>query len=188
MKHPSLLDRENSVLLVIDVQKKLVRDLLDREGVLGNVARIAQAARRLGVPTLLTEQNPDRLGPTVEPVAEALAQYRPLAKACFSSFGHPEFLSQVTRLERKALVLCGLMTHVCVLQTALEALARGYVVHVLADAVSCWRATDQERGLGKMRDAGAILSTTEIAVYEWLGRADTDEFKDLLPLLRRPGS
>lgn len=185
MRHPSVLQRETSVLVVVDVQKKLTPDLVDRESVLANLVRLVQAARLLAVPTLVTEQNPGALGPTLGSVAESLADYRPVAKQCFSALGSEDFTARLLRMERKQVVVCGIMTHVCVAQTALDALARGLAVHVVTDAVSAWQPLDHQRGLEKLRDAGAVLTTTEMAIYEWLERADTDAFKALLPLLKK---
>ena len=183
MLHPHMLTKEGSILVVVDVQDKLLHAIHDWPGVLENTLKMITFARTLAVPAIITEQYPKGLGPTNASIIERLPG-RPVEKTVFSSFGAERFAAELEKAGAHTLVLVGIEAHICVLQTALEALARGYKVHVIADAVGSRSTTNKELGLAKLRQAGAVISTVEIALYEWLGRSDTAEFKAVLPLIK----
>lgn len=179
-----LLAAHSSALLLIDLQERLVPALADPDGLLARARLVLQAARRLEVPVLATEQYPKGLGPTAAALAPLLAADQLVAKTAFSALRDPQPAERIGMLGRETLVVIGAETHVCVLQTVLDLLARGRKVAVVADAVGSRRATDKEAGLVRMRRAGAQIVTAEMVVFEWLERAGTPEFKELAPLLR----
>ncbi len=185
MPDPYLLERDESVLCVVDIQEKLAARMGEKESVIERARMLALAARRLGIPILVTEQYPRGLGPTVMELTIALEDaYSPVEKICFGCAAEPKFLEQLKSRKRKQVVLCGMETHVCILQTCLELLDRGYKVQVVSDATCSRHPAHKEIGLGQMRQVGAVVTCAESVVFQWLGKAGTAEFKDLLPLLK----
>jgi nicotinamidase-related amidase len=182
--HPRIARREDAFLLVVDLQEPLLRGVADPDGLLKNVGILIDAARTLGLPILATEQYPERFGPTVEAVQSRWGEVEPVGKLRFSSCGCDAIQSSLQSSGRRTAILCGVETHVCVNQTAHDLLNEGFTVHVPADAVSCRTPANHEMGLGKIRDSGAILTSTEMVVFEMLREAGTPEFKGLLPLFK----
>ena len=178
-----MLGRDETALVVIDVQVKLMRVIHAREALVESVGRLVRGMAVLEVPIVWTEQNPDGLGPTVPEIAELLAG-RPISKLSFSCCGEPAFADVVERLGRGQLVLAGIESHVCVWQTAADLLAMGHEVHVCADAVSSRTPENKAIGLQKARDAGAALTSVEAALFELLGVADGPAFKQILRIVK----
>jgi len=178
------LRREDAVLVVIDVQERLAAAMAERERVEANALRLVRLAHLLGVPVVATEQYPKGLGPTVAGLRGELGDRAPIEKLTFDCCGEPGFLAAVGALGRRTLLLAGMEAHVCVLQTALGLLGRGLGVHVAADAVCSREAENARTGLELLRDAGAVVTCTETAVFQLLGRAGTAEFKAALPLIK----
>jgi nicotinamidase-related amidase len=174
------------VLTVVDVQERLFNamDAERRDDMVSNVKILAAAARRLEVPVLLTEQYPKGLGRTLPEVKALLADVPPLEKTAFSCTGADGFMDRVTAAGADHVILTGIEAHVCVLLTALDLLGRGLKVSVVADAVCSRRAANLEIGLAQARQAGAVITSTETVVFQLLGRADTDAFRELSKLLR----
>jgi nicotinamidase-related amidase len=183
-RHPSLANAEDSTLVLIDPQEKLVRMIHNREEVEKNIEMLLSFASIYSLPIVLTEHYPKGLGFTVENVKGRLPQYEPVVKRIFSCFGVPEFEQALEAAGRKRLLVCGIETHICVGQTVLDALHRGYQVLVLADAVGTRFEKDHSIGLDRIRQAGAVVSTTEAVMYEIAQRAEGDEFKRLLDLVK----
>jgi len=178
------LRREDTVLVVIDIQERLAAAMAERGLVEANTARLARLARLLGIPLLVTEQYPKGLGPTVAGLRGPLGEFAPIEKLTFDCCGEPAFLAAVEAAGRRTALVVGMEAHVCVLQTTLGLLARGLGVHVAADAVCSRAAANAGTGLALVRDAGAVVTCTETAVFELLGRAGTEEFKAALPLVK----
>lgn len=184
MAHPHKLNKEGSVLVVVDVQDKLLHAIHDWPAVLDNTVKMVKFAQTLGVPVIVTEQYPKGLGPTSAKLAELFPAFAPLEKTVFSCFGAAGFAETLAELKAKTLVLVGIEAHICVQQTALAALEEGLGVHVIADAVGSRALANKELGLAKMMQAGGVISAVEIALYEWLERSDSPEFKAILPLIK----
>lgn len=182
MPHPTQMTAGDTGLLVIDVQEKLLSKFTDRDALVRNVALLIDGARLVGVPVVATEQYPKGLGPTVTVLAERLPE-RP-GKVAFSCCAVPSVLEAFQRQARPKVVLAGIETHVCVQQTALDLLARGFQVYVAADAVASRYAIDHEYALRRMERAGAVLITAETAVFEWVGGADHPNFKAVSKLIQ----
>jgi nicotinamidase-related amidase len=184
MRESSLLQRDNTGLLVIDLQQPLLEVMWNQQELIANVRRLAEGARILGVPVLVTEQNPEKLGPTAPGVAEAVEGLSTLPKMAFSCCREERFMAALRALSRDAWLLCGVEAHVCVSQTAVDLLEHGYTVHVAADAVGSRVQANWEAGLERARRAGAIITTTEMALFELLERAGTDQFRAVQRLIR----
>jgi nicotinamidase-related amidase len=171
------LDREEALLLVIDIQDRLAVAMSERAKVVTNTGHLIAAARLLDVPVVHTEQYPKGLGPTVPELRAALEPAAPIEKLTFDCCGEPSFAPALEAAGRSTVIVCGMEAHICVLQTVLGLLARGLVVHVAADAVCSRDAENYRAALELMRDAGAVVTCTETALFQLLGRAGTPEFK-----------
>ena len=181
------LDRNDAVLVVIDVQERLMPVIHERSDVERNIERLIRGAHILGVPAIVTEQYVKGLGTTVELVRTALEEtsgYRPIEKNCFSAHGCAPFAAQLAALDRRQVLLAGVETHVCVFQTALDLLGAGWTVWVAADAVSSRTARNREIGLQRLVSEGVKLSSTEMALFEMLAVAGTDEFRAVSRLVK----
>lgn len=181
---PRRLDPAASALAVIDIQEKLLPAMCDPQAVAQNAARLVRGAQVLQVPVLVTEQYRKGLGGTVVEVASALGAFAPLEKLAFSACGAPGFVEALKRRKVRDVVLCGIEAHVCVTQTCLDLLDEGFRVLVVADATASRTRQNLEIGLGRMRDAGALIGSTEMVLFEWLGRAGTEQFKQILNLVK----
>ncbi len=181
-------NREDAVLLVVDVQEKLVpaihKELYPRS--LKNMRIAIEAAAALGIPILLTEQYPKGLGRTVPEVLKALdgKEHRLFEKVSFSCGRDEEFLSAVTELNRKQVIIVGMETHVCVYQTSVDLSRAGFSIFVLDDAVSSRFLHNYQSGLQALRDAGCTVVSTETAVFQLLKVAATPEFKKVASLIK----
>jgi nicotinamidase-related amidase len=179
------LRRERAVLLVIDLQEKLLPAIFEKERVLRNTLLLAQAARVLELPILLTTQYREGLGDLVPEIRETMPGVPAIDKISFGCFGCEAIVEWfVQRPGRDQLLVAGIESHVCVVQTVVAALERGLSVHVAADAVGSRSDANARAGLARMERAGAVVSSVEMAVFEMLDRADDEAFKTLLPLLK----
>ncbi|OGU11519.1 MAG: hydrolase [Geobacteraceae bacterium GWC2_58_44] len=179
------LNRETAQLVVVDVQEKLCRAMDPKvlEKLTGNISILMDAAAELGLPAIATEQYVKGLGETVPALKEKLAAPT-LEKMTFSCCGGEGFMETLERTGRRQIILTGMETHVCVLQTALELLSNGYVVHLVCDAVMSRRKDNWSTALRTLSSAGAVLTTTEAVLFQLLRVAGTEEFKKLSKLVR----
>ncbi len=185
MSSPHLIRRDQAVLSLVDIQEKLAAVMARRDSVVSNARKLILAAARLEVPVLVTEQYPKGLGPTVPELVDVLGQSCVrVVKLTFACTGASDYTDCLQRLGRSQVLLCGMETHVCVLQTCLDLLDRGLKVFVAADAVCSRREEDRDVALAQMRQAGAEVTTTEAVVFQLLERAGTAEFKDLLSIIK----
>jgi nicotinamidase-related amidase len=185
--HPMTLDRERTALVVIDVQERLfpAMDADHREEVMRNIKVLTATARRLNLGTLVTEQYPKGLGHTLQEVKDALPPgVQPVEKVAFSCQGVEAFRSRLTATGARQLLLAGIEAHVCVLMSALDLLAEGYAVHIVADAVTSRTQANWRLAMAQLRQAGAVVTTTETVLFQLLRQADTDDFRELARLIR----
>jgi nicotinamidase-related amidase len=175
-----VLDRDRAALVVVDVQEAFRPAVRDFDEVVSGSAALVRGARILGVPVVVTEQYPKGLGSTVPELAEHLDGVEPLAKVRFSAAAADGFDLD----GRDQALICGIESHVCVSQTAHDLLDRGLEVHVARDAVTSRTDANRELGLHKMEGAGAIVTSVETALFELLGAAGTDEFKQVQGLVK----
>ena len=180
------LDPSQCALVVIDIQEKLLPPIFQKEQLVRNSQLLIRLAGILKIPTLVTTQYSKGLGNTVADVASLLPETPAIEKQIFSCFGSDVFCSTLKRLpgNRNTVILCGMESHICVAQTALAALREGYLVHVASDAVSSRTEWNWKIGLRRMEAAGAVISSTEMVIYEALRSSDTSAFKDMLKHLK----
>ena len=179
-----MLTRENTVLVVIDVQEKLFPVMHNHESLSANLQTLIQGIRALGVPIIWLEQNPAGLGPTVPEVAQHLAGLEPITKVTFSCCGEPAFADAIEALGRQQALLCGIESHVCVYQTAIDLAQFGHEVEVATDAVSSRSTDTKATALRKLEHAGVGLTCTEMALFELLQAGEGPEFKEILKLVK----
>jgi nicotinamidase-related amidase len=184
MRHPSLACKDDSFLVVVDMQAAFWDLVWQRERVLDGVRLMLRAAPPLGLPVIATEQNPDKIGNTMPQVAELLGDAPVVAKMVFSCWAEPAFARAVASLGRKTAILCGIETHVCLTQTALDMAHAGYRVHLAADAVTSRGEMSWRIALDNMRAAGVIVSSAEAVLFQLLERAGTDEFRAVMSLVK----
>jgi nicotinamidase-related amidase len=174
-----ILSRTNTTLVLVDIQERLVPAMGAKETVINNCLHVIEAAKLMQIPLVVTEQYPKGLGPTIAEIKNVLGTCMPITKTSFSCCGAPGFLDELKRIGRSTILLAGMETHVCVLQTALDLMENGFFVHVVKDAV-CSRTKDNwETGLQFMRDAGAVITCTETVLFQLLKEAGTEEFKTI---------
>jgi nicotinamidase-related amidase len=180
------LEADQCALIVIDIQEKLLPPIFEKERLLTNSQLLIRLANILKIPALVSTQYSRGLGGTVPEIASLLPDAQPIDKQTFSCFGSDIFCSVLKRLpgNRNTVLLCGMESHICVTQTALGALRQGYIVHVASDAVSSRTEWNWKIGLDRMRAAGAVISSTEMALYELMRSSGGPAFKELLPHLR----
>ena len=177
---------EQCALIVVDIQEKLLPPIFQKEQLVHNSQLLIRAAGILKIPAMVSTQYAKGLGATVPEISGLLQGTEPVDKTLFSCFGSEAFCSLLKRLpgQRTTLLLCGMESHICVMQTALGALCEGYLVHVASDAVSSRTEWNWQIGLERMRAAGAIISSTEMIIYELMRSSSSAAFKELLPHLK----
>ncbi|MBI1368989.1 MAG: isochorismatase family protein [Planctomycetes bacterium] len=178
------LKLEQTVLLVVDFQERLLPQIDGGESVVASAAKLIAGCAALKLPIIVTEQNPQKLGPTVGAIAEALPRGTPIeAKMKFSAWIEP-VRKHVSELNRWTVLICGIETHVCVMQTALDLAAAGYVAAVATDAIGSRRVGDHQAGLARMNTAHVLPVSVEMALLEMVHEAGTDRFRSVLPIVR----
>lgn len=177
------LKSQESVLMVIDIQERLVPVMERCDQVIRNAQILISAAQRLDIPVIVTEQYPKGLGKTVKELSDMLGAFQAFEKLSFSAYT-PDVAAELARLGRKKVIVCGMETHVCVFQTVRELLRDGYQAFVVKDAV-CSRAQDNhQNGLDLMEKMGAVITNTETVLFDLLKTAGTPEFKELSRLIK----
>jgi nicotinamidase-related amidase len=180
-----MLDRTDSILVVVDVQEAYRGLTVEQERMLRGVRRLVEAAKLLGVPILATEQYPKGLGHIMAEVAETFPPgLQVIEKLSLSCCGQEQFAGRLHDLKRRQVIVCGLEAHACVNQTVHDLLERGFQSHVPFDAISSRFELDYRTGWEKMVGSGAVPSTVEMACLEWLRTAATPEFKAVQKLLK----
>lgn len=172
-----IINKDEAVLVVVDIQEKLAAVMSENEKVVSNCLHLIEASKLLHIPILVTEQYPKGLGPTVKEIRDALPSYEPIEKLAFSCCGEPAFLRALESTGKKRIILCGMETHVCVLQTCLGLLKEEYDVHVASDAVCSRSKENRKTGVEFMRGAGGVITCTETVLFQLLDRAGTEEFR-----------
>jgi len=180
--HTNLLDRNNAMLLVIDVQDRIDSVMCD-QGHRARIAALMDGCAALDVPVIVTEQYPKGLGPTVPNLAERLINPA-IEKETFSCARAPAASAAVKKLDRGQVIVTGIEAHVCVMQTVADLLAAGYEVHVPHDGVNSRRRADRDWALRRMEATGAVITSTESVLFELLERSGTDDFKIVAALIK----
>ena len=180
------LEAGRCALLVVDIQEKLLPPIFQKEQLVRNAKLLIRMGSVLKIPAIVSTQYAKGLGGTVPEVASLLPETEAIDKSLFSCFGSDVFCTLLKRLpgNRNTLLLCGMESHICVMQTALAALRDGYLVHVASDAVSSRTEWNWKIGLDRMRAAGAVISSTEMMIYELMRSSASEAFKEMLPHLK----
>ena len=180
----ALLSKDETALIIIDVQEKLFEKVEDKDRIADNICRLIRFANILGIPIILTEQYPEGLGPTIERIRDLIPNVKPIEKIEFSCMASREFRRRLSEINVKNLVLTGIEAHICVAQTAIEAITSGYKVYVVYDAISSRHREDKAIAIERMKQHGVYMVTSEMLMYEVLRSAGTPEFKEILKLVR----
>ena len=184
MDGTGMIDRERTVFINVDIQEKFLHVISGMEGVIANSIKLVKSAEILKIPLLITEQYPKGLGHTIDRIRfKGVAKI--IEKNSFSCFGSHEFRKAIENMKTvDTLVLFGIETHVCILNTALDAAKAGYNVHVIADATSSRKIYDKEIAIERMRQSGAFIDTTESALFQIMKEAGTEEFRQISRLIK----
>ncbi|MFA5804696.1 MAG: hydrolase [Melioribacteraceae bacterium] len=183
-RNPKILQIERSALLVIDIQEKLLPVIYESERVVDNAIKLINGFKILNSPIYFTEQYPKGLGTTEQRIKSALEERSAIHKMSFSCFGAGNLFEELKNKNVQQVVVCGIESHVCVMQTALDLIANDFQVQVAADAVSSRRKFDYEIALERMRSNGAEITLTESILFEMLNVCGTDEFKAISKLVK----
>jgi nicotinamidase-related amidase len=183
-RSPELMNREDTALLVVDAQVRLLALVQSAARTRWNIRRLLDAATILNLPFSATEQYPEKLGPTAPELLERLGSAP--SKLAFSACACGEIFEKWQQEMRSRVLVCGIETHVCVLQTALDLVAAGFEPYLAVDAVSARHVVDHETALRRLESAGVVLTTTEAAMFEWCRVAGTPEFKQISALIKEP--
>jgi nicotinamidase-related amidase len=184
-RSPELMNRDDTAVLVVDVQERLIALVPGHLTIVWNIRRLLDAAAALALPVACTEQNPEKLGPTTAPLAKHLSGR--LAKMAFSCGGCEALQTSLDSWRNDGvfrILLCGIETHVCIQQTAFDLTAAGFEVYLAVDATGARRDIDHATALRRMESAGIILTTTEAAMFEWCRTAGTPEFRKISVLAK----
>ncbi len=179
-----VIDKDDTSLLVVDIQDRLAAAMKMKGSVIANTIHLIELAKMLDVPIIITEQYPKGLGPTVSEVIDVLPAYHPIEKLSFSCCGEPNFMDLLKLQNRKTVILTGMETHICVLQTCIDLLREGLFVHLARDAVCSRTKANWRAGVEFMRDAGAIITSTETVLFQALKVAGTEAFKTISKRIR----
>lgn len=179
-----MLSRTAAVLILIDVQGNLAQAMIDKEKTFSNSVKLIRGFRALNLPMMISEQIPEKLGPTIPQLAQELGEVKPIAKESFSCWAEPAFRDHLESLTRRHAVLTGIECHVCVYQTALDLMANGYTVHLVADAVSSRTTGNREVGIQAIKSAGAQITSTEMVLFELLRTAADPKAKEIFKIVK----
>jgi isochorismate hydrolase len=183
MKNVGLVNRSESTFLIIDLQEKLMPVISQKDEVFANVNKLIVGAKILNVPIIVTEQYSKGLGHTCKEIS-LMDDQLVIEKMCFSSMLSDPLSEKLKDLNTKSLIIAGVEAHICVLKTALDALAKGYEVHIVADAVSSRKTFDREMALDRIKQAGGYIVTTEMILFQLMDFAGTEEFKQISKLIK----
>ena len=179
-----MFSRKNAILLVIDIQERLLPQITDQAKLASNAVTLIKCCKILNLPVLVTEQYPEGIGPTVPALALEMDKCVKISKRTFSCCREPAFLEALESTSRKQVIIAGIETHVCVLQTALDLIQKGYKVQVVEDAVGSRTNANKKIGLNRMRAGGIEITGVESAIFELLETSACPEFKQVLQFIK----
>ena len=179
-----MISRTDAVLVIIDIQGNLAQAMFDKENLFSNTVKLIKGFNVLNLPVIITEQIPQKLGPTLPQIAVELDGIKPIAKESFSCWEENSFKEQLKALRRRDVVLLGIETHVCVYQTAVDLISNGYNVHLVADAVSSRTPENRQIGIDAIKSAGAKITSTEMVLFEMLRTAADPKAKEFFKIVK----
>ncbi|MCX8057562.1 MAG: hydrolase [Ignavibacteria bacterium] len=184
IRNPKILDRKRTALLMIDVQERILRVMRNHEQLVENINKLIKGFKILNLPIFYTEQYPKGLGPTTELILPNLQPDEAIQKLTFSCFGAENLFQRFREKKLDQIVVCGIESHVCVMQTVLDLLANGFQVNVPIDAISSRKEMDYNAALMRFSNEGAIITSTESVLFELLEECRSDEFKQISKLVK----
>lgn len=178
-----LIRDNNTILLIIDVQERLIKAVLNREEIVWNIKKLIRASSIMGLNIIFSEQNPEKLGKTIREIKyNGVGEtYEKMSFSCCDSSG---IMNIIKSKAKSNILICGLETHVCIQQTCIDLLSKGYHPYIAVDAISCRKLIDHEIALRKLESAGVVLSTTETAIFELCKTAERKEFKEISKIIK----
>ncbi len=179
-----MLNQENTGLVIVDVQGKLASIVHESEALLKNLQILIKGCQILNLPIVWIEQNPQGLGPTTPELRDLLKSYQPFEKHTFNACDNSSFVKAITESNAQQWLVCGIEAHICLYQTALGLLSRGYEVEVVTDCISSRSKANIDLALKKLQDNGASLTSVEMCLYELVKDARKEEFKRILSLIK----
>jgi nicotinamidase-related amidase len=179
-----MISRTAAVLVIIDIQGNLAQAMFDKENLFANTIKLIRGFKALNLPLIVTEQIPQKLGKTLPQIAAEFDDFNPIAKESFSCWDENIFSEMLKGSSRRHVVLLGIETHVCVYQTALDLIANGYNVHLVADAVSSRTPENRQIGIDAMKSARAHITSTEMVLFELLRTANDPKAKDFFKIVK----
>lgn len=180
-----MLDTDNSVLVIIDIQDKLIKASFSSESIVSDAIKLAKACNILSIPVIVTEQYPKGLGQTAEELKNILSNDTVfIEKTSFSATDEPEFAEKIKSTKRKQVIICGIETHICVLQTALNLIKEGNEVYVVKECCSSRNIDEHNTALELLKQYGAKIVTVEIALFQWLKTSKHPHFKEIQTLIK----
>ena len=185
MRHPDILSRNGSILLVTDVQKKCIKPIYKKEAMINNIKSMVSFAGLIGLPVLLTELAPQKFGGTIEEIKKLVPRLEPIKRSRYSCFGSEELITRLEAMSATTLVVVGMETHISVCPTVLDALSRGYRVQVVINATSATRKVNWKAAIEKLRRAGAVITTMEMAIHAMIGRVDDPNYVKYMEIARK---
>lgn len=179
-----MLNKENTGLILVDIQGKLARLVDDSDAFIANCVKLVKGAKALNLPILWLEQTPDKLGGTVDELAELLSELQPIPKYTFDACAEPLFTQAVQTAVRRNWLICGIEAHICVYQTAAHLKKLGHHVHLVVDCISSRDAANKKLTITKLRDQGVVLTGLEMCLYEIVHDSRAEEFREILHLIK----
>jgi nicotinamidase-related amidase len=176
--------RENAIGIVIDIQEKLFPHMHEKDTFIKNTTRLIEGLKILGLPILISEQYTKGLGPTIPEVQHAINDYLPLEKISFSCCDEPDFEDKLDEFAKPVAIICGIEAHVCVMQTAIDMIKKGFTVMVVEDCITSRKLNDKNIAVQRMLQENALISTYESILFELCRVADGDEFKAVSKLVK----
>jgi len=180
-----LLNKDDSLLLLVDFQKSMLANCVAADRIRNNAFILVDIARILGIPMILTEQNPRKLGTFLPDLAAKALHPAVFSKNQFGCFENETIQRAIVATGRKSIILAGIEAHICISQTGIGGIRLGYRVHVVTDVVSASSQMNLDIGLKRLKRAGAVITSMEMAIFELLKLADTDEFRNVLPHIKK---
>lgn len=184
MTHPHLLSKEKTILALVDIQEKLLKVMWKKEGLILKISKLIKAFKIMELPVLLTEQYPQGIGKTDQSISDLLKDIKPIEKICFSCMGKDKFSEGIKSSGKDQVVLCGIESHICILQTALDLLDQGYFVYIPYDGTSSRKESDYRNALDRMQKEGVVIGSIESAIFELLKTADSPAFRQILRIIK----
>lgn len=179
-----MLNADNTCLVIVDIQEKLLPVMDNPQRIVKNTSVLIQIANALNIPILWCQQVPRTLGSTVGEISGLLEDVEPINKSSFSCCGQETFMTRIDKLQAQTAIICGIESHVCVFQTAMDLIQHGLYVHVVADAVSSRTEENKTIGLNRMAKEGAVITSTEMLLFELLRDANHEKFRELARLIK----